>query len=651
MKPTRLAVTLAALAVAAPSLASLLPGEGGTVPGYPGVVGELVQIAGHDAPDTPDALDRATFLRLRPREGGATADAVVLGQPGFSSTPGMWLQTASQIVQRASDRECGVGESVHPCVIEFWIVDRRGSHIEDTRGVLAGWKNDDPKRAVSYYYGPEAFTERGLLKLPPNGNYDTLLGASRAVFEPLTQGDLNFAWDWGFETAAADLEALMALFESDAGTSNVFLAGHSQGGGFVANFAGRRTQSGARGDELLAGLVFLDGGPALGRGDTLTPEALASHAETVGALRSGTEPVVGATLQGITLGTGLGVRSALQGLYYVLEPDEESVMAPASLPHPAALCFVLGYHLPEEQCGGVGLRLTNRAHAGFSFDDDPIPGTFLQAPILTMLGVRSGRLDFQSKAGTEGTCAADGPQGAQPPCPPSQDQIDPNRVYGWLDGGGQGEAGEDGPLNGWVFMNGQFLDRMVRGGANPTSVTSYIQQAGYTPRRTNVEPIRVELAESGRVTLDARALNGITWYQSRRYDIDSQFLGSFARISIDQNGVRHDIDKTLVASPVYVASQGPRANPFPKVTDYTSISAAGTSQSEAAKARSAIDPEIDAALYGHTDFMAADDSVGTGRPGEPGTNVVTHTLLDWILARAKGTVRVPTADELGVVDW
>ena len=36
---------------------SLLPGSEGEVPGYPGVIGELIQIDGHDAPDTPDALE------------------------------------------------------------------------------------------------------------------------------------------------------------------------------------------------------------------------------------------------------------------------------------------------------------------------------------------------------------------------------------------------------------------------------------------------------------------------------------------------------------------------------------------------------------------------------------------------------------------
>ncbi len=58
-----------------------------------------------------------------------------------------------------------------------------------------------------------------------------------------------------------------------------------------------------------------------------------------------------------------------------------------------------------------------------------------------------------------------------------------------------------------------------------------------------------------------------------------------------------------------------------------------------------------AGLYGHTDFMAADDSKGDGTPGQPGTNLVSNTLVDWILARATGQARVPTAQEQGVVDW
>ena len=639
-------------------VAQLLPGDDGGVPGYPNVVGELIQVPGFDAPDTPPELDVVTFLRLRPRKvrADSTVDALVIAQPGFSSTPGMWLQTSAQMVAKAGERRCqGPNDDRRKCALEVWIVDRRGSHVEDTRGLMSAWLAEDPALAVDYYYGKDGFTDRGTIPLPPAGNYDKLLG--NAKFEPLTQKDLAYAWDWGFETMAGDIDALLALAKASSNADAIFLAGHSQGGGFVSSYAGRAIPGSAeadtqvRGDDRLAGLIFLDGGPSIGQAAELSETATEAHLATVARLRAGEEPVFGASLAGLTLGTGLGVRSGIQGLYYLLAPDAESVMAPAVLSHPAALCFVQGYHLPKDLCDGKGLRLTNRAHAGFSFDDDPIPGTFLQTPVITMLGIRAGRLDFEPMPGTENLCAAEGPEGAKPPCPPDTRQIDPDKVYGWLDGGAKGKAGPDGEKSGWVFSNGQFNGRLANPGPNPSNSTAYMQQTGYAPRSTNLEPFELEFAESGRRVVDARILNGLTWYQSRRYDLDLRFLGGAQKIQIDQGGVRHDIDKTVLQSPVYVASRRDMKNPFPEVTDYTAIGREGTSQSEAARQLSPIDETIDSSLYGHTDFLAADDGAARGTPGQPGTNLVSNTLVGWIFARATGTVTVPTSESLGVHDW
>jgi hypothetical protein len=65
---------------------------------------------------------------------------------------------------------------------------------------------------------------------------------------------------------------------------------------------------------------------------------------------------------------------------------------------------------------------------------------------------------------------------------------------------------------------------------------------------------------------------------------------------------------------------------------------------------SPINPAINSALYNHSDFPTADDSlVGQVRPGLPGASVVADTVIDWIFARAHGEARVPTSAELGVV--
>ncbi|HVS13523.1 MAG TPA: hypothetical protein VMV46_06350 [Thermoanaerobaculia bacterium] len=629
------------------------PARAQPVPGYPDVMAELVQVPGARSDDTPPALNRVTFLRLRPvaSDPELEVDAVVIAQPGFSSTPGAWLQVSAQLVSKARQQACPIaGSTERRCVIEVWVIDRRGSHVEDTAGLLAAWRQGDPAPAVRYYWGADAFTEEGLIRRPEGGDYDAMLAGPGAAFRPLSQDDLRFMWDWGFETAAGDVDALIGLLPRRARGTNVFLAGHSQGGGFVAAWAGRRGLGANRGHQNVAGLIFLDGGPALGEGAP-GDEQVGLHVGTVRSMELGNDAVYGAELAGITLGAGLAVRSAIQGLYYMLRPEDEAVLAPSVAPHPAAECFVFGRYLPADRCAGVGLRLTNRAHAGMAFDDDPIPGAFLQTPVITALGIRSGRLDF-APAGGAWVCAAEGPQGDRRPCPPNASMLDPQRVYDWLDGGGGGPAGNDGPFNGWSFGPDGWSDRLLQPGPNPSKAVAYMLQTGFAPTRTNVEPIAVRLTDAGRVTLDARVLNGMTWYQSRRYDLDLRFLGQYVRIDFERAGVRHDVDKSAIAVPVYVAARQDRENPFPAVTDYTAIGPGGLTQTRQALARGPFDATLSTRFYGHSDFLSADDSsAGSVKPGEPGANVVSATLVDWLLARSSGTVRTPDPDRLGVVDW
>ena len=68
-----------------------------------------------------------------------------------------------------------------------------------------------------------------------------------------------------------------------------------------------------------------------------------------------------------------------------------------------------------------------------------------------------------------------------------------------------------------------------------------------------------------------------------------------------------------------------------------------------AAALTPIDPAINVALYNHTDMVSADDSLaGQVTPGQPGASAVSDTLIDWMLARARGRGRTPSPAELGV---
>ena len=115
-----------------------------------------------------------------------------------------------------------------------------------------------------------------------------------------------------------------------------------------------------------------------------------------------------------------------------------------------------------------------------------------------------------------------------------------------------------------------------------------------------------------------------------------------------------DIDKGAIAAiPVYVAHRTTNdalQNPFPRVKDFTEINRNGVFQTDEAKAITPFDPKINVALYFHTDFVSADDSLaGQVTPGQPGASAVADTLMDWLLARSKGRASVPTPRDLGVV--
>ena len=207
--------------------------------------------------------------------------------------------------------------------------------------------------------------------------------------------------------------------------------------------------------------------------------------------------------------------------------------------------------------------------------------------------------------------------------------LDPGKVYGWIEGGGNGGVADAGKAAHWV------------------------EAQAWAPSRTNVKPFTTRFTESGKRMIDASGMVAFNWYQSERWDFDAGFVGRYKVLKLDRDGVKLDVDKTaLVGIPVYVARQSlatQATNPFPGVTDFTEINKTGTYQSDAAKALTPFDPRINAAIYNHTDFIAADDSTPTvGRPGDPGNAVVPNTLVDWVLKRAKGTAVTPTPKALGV---
>ncbi|WP_293902742.1 hypothetical protein [Phenylobacterium sp.] len=623
MKRWALAVGLAVLASASPSGAADLSKS--LVPGVTGVLGEYVQIAGGMAPGTPAALNTATFLRFRAAadaEAPRPANAVIVALPGFSSTPSQWLLVAGQLVEKAQTRTC----EGKPCRIEVWVLQRRGANLADTTALLAARKARDPRVALAYYFGTPS-----MAPMPGKGAPARIVAPGPdAKWTPLTQGDLAFMADWGFETYAGDVAAMIGQIRTRTGGRNIFLAGHSQGGGFVSNYAGWKRPDGRRGVEGLSGLIFLDGGPSVGAEAPPSEAQLKAYLDRVASLRSGKAKVYtdGNGLLGAIAGPVSVMGQSVTGLYYAFsDPKAEAIfpmraagMAPA----------------PGDDFLGA-LRVTWLARAGVTFDTEPVPGGGVQLSFLRFLGQGLGRLDFAPLPGTEALCDKTpepmlmGPvrPGPAPTCTPTAAMVDRDKIYGWI------EPGDGGPREAGTAKH-------------------WVDAQAWAPSRTNLRPVAVDFRDSGRKTIDAASMVPFNWYQSERWDFDAGFVGRYRTLKIKQDGVDLDVDKAaIVGVPVYVARQvappGQAGNPFPGVTDYTEINRTGTQQSDAARAITPLDPKINSTIYNHSDFIAADDSkAGQVRPGEPGAALVSDTLVDWVLKRSRGVATTPTPAAMGV---
>lgn len=601
------------------------------VPGYPDVAAEYLQIPGYQAPGTPKGLNTASFLRLRLAADGDAprpANAVIVALPGFGSTPAHWLYLASQLVHKAQARTC----DGQPCRIEVWVLQRRGANLADTTALTAARKARDPKVALDYYLGADAIQPS-----PIKGAAGRVGPATaQAKWKPLSEADLGFMADWGFETYAGDVDAMVGLISEKTGNHNIFLAGHSQGGGFVSNYAARMQADGKRGVDRFSGLIFLDGGPSAGTQAAPSEAETKAYAAHVDDLRSGKAIVYTDTtgLLGAIAGPASAASQSVTGVYYAFADPKAEAIFPLRV---SGMAPAPGDDFLK------AVRMTWLARAGASFDTDPVPGGGLQIPVLQFLGEGLGMLDFKPLPGTEDRCDTTpapppppGParamMGAAPKCVPSAAMLDPNKVYGWIEGGGNGGSAIDaGKAKAWMDSN------------------------GFAPARSNIKPVSVSFKQAGTKTIDASDMISANWYPSERWDFDANFVGRYKTLKLDAGGVKIDVDKAAIANiPVYVARQGFTAgvggNPFPGVSDYTEINRTGTWQTDPAKAITAFDPKINVAILHHTDFVSADDSTpDKGRPGEAGNSAVANTLVDWVLKRSKGAIATPTPKALGVV--
>jgi len=631
------------------------------MPDYPDVVGEYVQIEGGaqstdpNVLQTPKEFNAATFLRVRSALDGETpraANAVIVAMPGFSSTPGHWMYLAAQLVHKANEKKNGCVDGTTPidCRLEVWVVQRRGAHLADTLGARNAIVNKDPAAAVNYYFGKSIMGSDGRTALDgrgkfPAGNPKSFVGAVDATWRPLQQSDLYFMADWGFEAYARDVENMISLVSQKAGSRNVFLAGHSQGGSFTTVFAGRKGTNGRRGYEDLAGIVMLDGG---GYGSSITGPTqtqIDTFQTAIDDFRSGVRPVYTDATGGNTVsGPAAGARDLSSARFSTEGQQVESLFPPRQ----AGMIAFPGTAADTANAFLGAIRLTQVARAGMSFDTSPTTtastptplAVNLQDTLIVGLGESLGLLDFTPVAGKENDCdiIASGTNAGK--CVPLVSQIDPNKVYGWREAGG-----------------GSTIPTNVKVGVGKAS--QFLRGYAWTTNRTNIQPITYNFRASGLRTVDAREIVAANWYPSERYETEMTFVGSGPIVALDYKGVKIDIDKSVVKVPLYYAHQNVvvATNPgvFPLVTDYTNIGSTGTVQSDEAKAKSPIDPAINSKYYKHTDFVSSDDSLsgkpGAPAPGEPGVSLVANTLVDWVIARTGSKLaEVPSPKDLGVVN-
>ncbi|MDB5998510.1 MAG: alpha/beta hydrolase [Rhizobacter sp.] len=373
------------------------------VPTYPDVVGEYVSIAGTPSQGTPAELATSTFLRLRAAADGASprpANAVVLAMPGFASVSSQWLYLAAQVVSKAAKKDCpaDADQPAGKCRVEVWVVQRRGALLSDMSGALQARQAKDPLKAANYYFGTGVIgTDATRPNKWPDVSPQSLVGRAGSSWKPLNQKDLNFMADWGFEQYAGDVDRMVDLVKQKTGSKNIFLAGHSQGGSFVANYAGRLRADGKRGYEVLSGLAFLDGGPSAGTVAAPSASALEGFQTRVNSLRSGTASVftdATGTLGDLAGPAAAAFQTMVTMFYMTSPPDAESIF-------PLRSMGVTPY-APAGDNFLRKLRFTNLARAGMTFDTVPVPNAALQSSTLAFLGEGMGRLDFTPLAGTAG---------------------------------------------------------------------------------------------------------------------------------------------------------------------------------------------------------------------------------------------------------
>lgn len=304
----------------------------------PGIRRDVIEIASAPAAvnpsgniATPDALNRARFVRFHAASGAAPS-AIVIAMPGILGGAGSFEFLARSLVRRS------LTETEGP--IEVWAVDRRSNLLEDTRGLDAAEAMRNPDIARGYYNGRE-----------------TVGGQAFAGF--IDQRDMLFASEWGLATHFADLRAVIDLVPAAQRKTHVFLLGHSLGASMAETFGAWEFEDGTRGDSLVAGLVLIDGS----QGETAMEESVFRMGGGGGFMPSSGIDTIRESAPAIALpllGVGVYVQAEILAMSALDAPEEVRTNDTARNRVFGTLMGLSPNALPP---------MTNEAAFGFGFDE------------------------------------------------------------------------------------------------------------------------------------------------------------------------------------------------------------------------------------------------------------------------------------------
>ncbi len=215
-------------------------------PGSPGVVVDNPKLLTQFGDQGPN-LNHGVFTRYYLSEAAEQQpDAIVIAIPGFEGGASIFAILAENLMRRARDEAA--------MVVELWAMDRRSEQLEDRAGLELAEQERDTSIGLDFLFGEE-------LGLEMDPRLAEAVGRRLITYN--SSSDLAFIAQWTPLVHSMDIDAIVEEARATARAGNVFLAGHSAGTGFAANYAATdfdfSTTDPQPGYRKLRGLVLLEG--------------------------------------------------------------------------------------------------------------------------------------------------------------------------------------------------------------------------------------------------------------------------------------------------------------------------------------------------------------------------------------------------------